>query len=253
MRERALITGASGGIGLELATLFARDGFDLILVARSGDKLETIAADFRGRYGIGVQTIAKDLSVAGSGRDVFDAVGSCDILINNAGFPTYGKFAELDLNVELEELRLNVLTLTELTGLFLPGMVTRGKGRILNVASTAAFQPGPMMAVYYASKAYVLSFSEAIAEELRGTGVTVTCLAPGATRTGFQERSKMGDTLLFRFAGEAGSVAKAGYVGLMKGRTLVIPGFKNTALALGARMLPRSMMTKLSRAANERR
>ncbi len=188
----ALVTGASGGIGLDLAKLFAAGGYDLILVARSADKLEQIGADFRTKYGIGVQVVVKDLAVAGGAKELFAQAPQCDVLVNNAGFATYGKFIDQDLNEELRLLHINIVTLTELTRYYLSGMIERKKGRILNLASTAGFQPGPLMAVYYASKAYVLSFSEAIANELHGTGVTVTCLAPGATKTGFPGASKDG-------------------------------------------------------------
>ena len=254
MPKKALITGASGGIGFELAKLFAADGHDLVLVARSEDKLERIASDFRAQHSIGVEVIAIDLGAAGSAQSVFEKVGSCDVLVNNAGCATHGKFAEIALEEERSELQLNIVTLTELTKLFLPGMVAQKFGRILNVASTAAFQPGPLMAVYYASKAYVLSFSEAIANELRATGVTVTCLAPGATDMGFQGRAKMGDVPLFKFGvADAAEVAKSGYEGLMKGKTLVVPGFKNKAIAFSTRLSPRALITKISRAVIERR
>ena len=187
-RKRVLITGASGGIGLELAWLFAAKQYDLVLVARSAPKLDQIAAEMRTKFDVAAQVCTQDLSLPGSAQDVFAHVGSCDVLVNNAGFGTYGKFAELDLEEERRELQLNIVTLTELTKLFLPGMIARKWGRVLNVASTAAFQPGPLMAVYFASKAYVLSFSEAIASEVQGTGVSVTCLAPGATQTGVCRR-----------------------------------------------------------------
>ncbi|MFN2528087.1 MAG: SDR family NAD(P)-dependent oxidoreductase [Candidatus Baltobacteraceae bacterium] len=234
--------------------MLAADDHDLILVARSYARLEEIAAGFRARYGVVVNCIAKDLSQPDAGLELYEQARHCDVLINNAGFATYGKFAESDVAVELQELQLNIVTLTQLTRLFLPGMIAQKWGRVLNVASTAAFIPGPLMAVYYASKAYVLSFSEAIANELRGTGVTVTCLAPGATQTGFQERAKMGDVPLFRGAlADASTVAKAGYRGMKKGKPLVVPGLKNKVLAFSTKVSPRGLMTKISRAANERR
>lgn len=252
-RRRALITGASGGIGLELATLLAQDDHDVVLVARSGEKLEELAAGLRSRYGVNVETVVKDLATSSGARELFEATQWCDVLVNNAGFATYGKFAQSDLAEELGELQLNIVALTELTKRFLAGMLERKFGRILNVASTAAFQPGPLMAVYYASKAYVLSFSEAIADELDGTGITVTCLCPGATQTGFQERAKMGNVRLFRLAvADAASVAKAGYDGMMRGKTLVIPGLKNKLLAASNRLAPRALVTKISRAVIER-
>ena len=252
-RRKALITGASGGIGLELAKLFAADDHDLVIVARSSEKLQQIAQEFRAQNGISVEPLAKDLSQPQAAAEIFAQVQACDVLVNNAGFATYGKFVETDLTEELAELQLNIVTLTELTKLFLPGMAERNFGRILNVASTAAFQPGPLMAVYYASKAYVLSFSEAIADELHGTGVTVTCLCPGATATGFQDRAAMENVRLFKLmVADASSVAKAGYDGLMKGKTLVIPGVKNKVLAMSTRFSPRKLVTKISRAAIER-
>ena len=253
-RRTALVTGASGGIGLELAKLLAADDHDLVLVARSYAKLEEIAAGFRERHGISVNCIAKDLSHPHAGLELFEQVRHCDVLVNNAGFATHGKFAESDWAIELQQIQLNIVTLTELTRLFLPGMVAQKFGRVLNVASTAGFQPGPLMAVYYASKSYVLLFSEAIAEELRGSGVTVTCLAPGATQTGFQERAKMGDVPLFRVAvADATSVARAGYNAMKRGKPLVIPGLKNKVLAFSTKVSPRAVVTKISRAVIERR
>ncbi|GAC1393004.1 MAG: SDR family oxidoreductase [Vulcanimicrobiaceae bacterium] len=252
-RRKALITGASGGIGLELAKLFAADDHDLVIVARSGPKLEELAAQFRAQYGVTVQPLVQDLSAPSAAQEVFKQAGHCDVLVNNAGFATYGKFAENSWEEQREELQLNVVTLTELTKLYLPGMIAQRWGRILNVASTAAFQPGPLMAVYYATKAYVLSFSEAIENELNDTGVTVTCLCPGATETGFQSRANMGNVRLFSVAvADAASVAKAGYDGLMQGKSVVIPGFKNKALAFSTRFSPRKLVTKISRAVVER-
>ena len=247
-RKRALITGASGGIGLELATLFAARGHDLVLVARSAAQLEAIAVDLRAKYAIDVHVIAQDLAVAGSAQAVYDTALSCDILVNNAGFATSGRFAEVDLDLERGELQLNIVTLTELTKLFLPGMIARRWGRVLNVASTAAFGPGPFMAVYYASKAYVLSFSEGIASELRGTGVSVTCLAPGATHTGFAMRAGVAATPLFTIGvASAQAVAKAGYDGLFAGKSLVVPGLKNKAIVFSTRLAPRKLLAHIAR------
>ncbi|MDP9017717.1 MAG: SDR family oxidoreductase [Candidatus Eremiobacteraeota bacterium] len=251
-RRKALITGASGGIGLELAKLFAADDHDLVIVARSGPKLEELAAQFRAQYGVEVQTVALDLSMPSAAQTLFNQVGTCDVLVNNAGFATYGKFVDNPWEEQYGELQLNVVTLTELTRLFVPGMIAQRWGRVLNVASTAAFQPGPLMAIYYATKAYVLSFSEAIENELKDTGVTVTCLCPGATDTGFQARANMENVRLFSVAvADAASVAKAGYDGLMHGKSVVIPGFKNKALAFSTRLTPRKLVTKISRAVVE--
>ena len=198
--SRAIVTGASGGLGLEFAKLLAADKHDLVLIARSADKLDAIAADLRNRYGVNVETLALDLSQLGAAAAVFARVPECDVLINNAGFATNGRFDEIPEERIREEVLLDVLTLTELTRAYLPAMRARGAGRVLNVASTAGFLPGPFMAVYYACKAYVLSFSQAIAEELRGTGVTVTCLCPGATATGFADRAHTNNDASFQTA-----------------------------------------------------
>lgn len=245
---KAIVTGASGGLGLEFAKLLAADGTDLVLVARSGDKLESIAADLRKRCSIAVETIAQDLGVFDAAACIVERVPTCDVLINNAGFASNGPFDTLPLARMREELLLDVVTLTELTRAYVRGMHERGSGRILNVASTAGFVPGPFAAVYYASKAYVLSFSQALAEELRGSGVTVTCLAPGATATGFAERAEMKRTLLFKLPmADAASVAKAGYRAMMAGKDLVIPGLSNKMLALSGRLMPRRAVLWISR------
>lgn len=251
-----LVTGASGGIGEELAKLFASKGNDLVLVARSGDKLARLAESLGSAHQVRVETLTLDLATAASAGQLRSFLESkkleIEILVNNAGYGTFGPFAESDLDDELGQIQLNVTTLTQLTRILLPGMLKRGKGRILNVASTAAFQPGPFMAVYYATKAYVLSFSEALANELKGTGVTVTCLCPGPTKTGFNARAKLGgggmlakDSVLM----DAATVARKGYAGLMKGRRLVIPGVLNQLLAhstrLGSRGLSASVVRRI--------
>ena len=245
---KAIVTGASGGLGLEFAKLLAADGIDLVLVARSADKLESIAADLRARCNVAVETIAQDLGVFDAAARIVERAPTCDILINNAGFASNGPFDTLPPARMREELLLDIVTLTELTRAYVRGMHERSSGRILNVASTAGFVPGPFAAVYYASKAYVLSFSQALAEELRGSGVTVTCLAPGATATGFAERAEMKRTLLFKLpmAGAA-PVAKAGYRAMMAGKDLVIPGLSNKMLALSGRLMPRRAVLWISR------
>ena len=241
MAETALVTGASGGIGEELAKLLASKGCDLVLVARSGDKLSRLAEALTAAHKVQAHAFPIDLSTAASPAQVQAFLETkkieVDFLVNNAGFGTFGPFAESDLETELGEIQLNVATLTHLTRLLLPPMIRRGKGRILNVASTAAFQPGPMMAVYYATKAYVLSFSEALANELKGTGVTSTCLCPGPTSTGFNARAKLGNGGMLSKKSvmmEAAAVARRGYDGMMKGRRLVIPGLLNKMLAAHA-------------------
>jgi short-subunit dehydrogenase len=184
--KRALVTGASGGIGLEVARVLAGKGYDLALVARSGDRLEALAAELGG-----ASVVVADLSSPSAPAEVAGAIPDVDVLVNNAGVGAYGLFADADLGATMAMVALNVGALTELTHRYLPGMLARGSGRILNVASTAAFFPGPLMSVYYATKSYVLSFSEGLAEEVRGTGVTVTALCPGPTATGFQAAADM--------------------------------------------------------------
>jgi uncharacterized protein len=254
LSERAIVTGASGGIGLEFATLLAVDGYDLVLVARSADALDALAQHLRLTYRVGVETIVADLAAIDAAARVAERVRSCDVLINNAGFGTYGRFDTLAPDRLREELLLNVVTLTELTRAYLPGMRARGRGRILNVSSTAAFVPGPFMAPYYATKAYVLSFSQAIAEEVRGTGVTVTCLCPGATQTAFGNRAKLEGALLSRLPkANAARVARAGYRAMMRGSDLEIPGFSNKLVALGPKITPRRLLIGVSRKLVEQR
>lgn len=245
---KAIVTGASGGLGLEFAVLLAQGGHDLVLVARSGEKLEAIAADLRARFGRTVETIAQDLGVPDAAARIVERVPSCDVLINNAGFANRGRFDELEPALIREELLLDIVTLTELTRAYLPGMRAAGAGRVMNVASTAGFLPGPFMAVYYAAKAYVISFSQALSEELRGSRVTVTCLCPGATATGFAERAGMEKTMLFRMpTADARTVAVAGYDAMMSGKDLIVPGFQNKLTALSTRLAPRRMLLRVSR------
>ena len=200
MAEVALITGASGGIGEDLARLIAAGGRDVVLLARSAAKLQALADELTRSHRVSSTVVAMDLSAPGAADEVARTLAerriSIDMLVNNAGFGTLGEFAREDPVEQSRMLQVNVVALTMLTRFLLPGMLERRRGRILNVASTAAFQPGPVMAVYYASKAYVLSLSLALTEETAGTGVTVTCLCPGPTRTGFQERAQMGKSRL---------------------------------------------------------
>jgi uncharacterized protein len=252
MSQTALITGASGGIGYELALLFAQDRYDCVLVARSQDKLHDLASRIESEFRVRTLVLAKDLSKPAAVDEIYEEVTAAalnvDALINNAGFTVYGRFDASDLQAQLEMLQVNVVALTALTKLFLTGMIERRYGRILNLASTAAFVPGPLMAAYYASKAYVLSFSEALANELKATGVTVTALAPGATRTGFQERGKLEAARVVKGTlPDAASVALAGYRGLMAGKTVVIPGLGNKLLPVVVRLSPRRIVTRVSR------
>jgi uncharacterized protein len=256
-RKTALVTGASSGIGAALTRLLAADGYNLVVVARSRKTLETLAEELTRTFGVQVVVLAQDLSLPHAPEEIVAALEQAsiqvDVLINNAGFATYGLFAETSVAAELEMMQLNMVSLTHLTKLLLPGMLARRAGKILNVASTAAFQPGPLMAVYYATKAYVLSFSEALANELRSSGVTVTALCPGPTRSGFQQRAQMEDSrLVSGQIMDADTVARVGYQGLISGRTLVIPGFQNRALAFAVRLLPRNLVTRMVRTAQER-
>jgi short-subunit dehydrogenase len=251
--KTALITGASGGIGYELAKLFAKDHYNLVLVARSAPKLAQFADELNRQFGISAKAVALDLTAAPAPQFLSDQLQregiAVDILVNNAGYGVLGEFAKVSLEENLGQIQLNITALTHLTKLFLGPMIERHSGRILNVASTAGFQPGPLMAVYYATKAYVISFSEALANELSGTGVTVTCLCPGATDTGFQGRAGVADTKLFKMLRpmDAKTVARDGYRGLMAGKTLVISGFRNWLVAESVRFSPRKMVTAVSR------
>jgi uncharacterized protein len=246
-----LITGASGGIGYELAKLFACDHFNLVLVARSEDKLRQVANELQ-PHGVEVKTIPLDLSSPSAPNSIFDQLQrektAVDILINNAGFGAYGEFAQMPEAEILGQIDLNIRALTELTRLFLPPMIARRNGKIMNVASVAGFQPGPLMAVYYATKAYVISFSEAIANEVQGSGVTVSCFCPGATYTGFARRAGIEQSRLFSIgAMSAERVARDGYRALMWGRTLAISGAHNRLIAQSSRFAPRKMVTAISR------
>jgi short-subunit dehydrogenase len=251
--KTALITGASGGIGYELAKLFAHDHYNLVLIARSADKLSQLADELQRQFGIKVKPVPLDLATPGAPQHLFDELQqagiSIDVLVNNAAYGIFGEFVTENPEDITGQVELNIAALSLLTRLFLPQMVAHKDGKILNVASTAGFQAGPLMAVYYASKAYVISFSEAIANELKGSGVTVTCLCPGPTDTGFQGRAGVTNSRLFKQFGamDAKTVARDGYRAMMKGKTLTISGFKNLVLAETTRFAPRKLATAISR------
>lgn len=253
MNKTALITGASGGIGCELAKLFAKDQYNLVLVARGAGKLTQFANELQREFGISAKAVPLDLTAASAPQFLFDKLQregiAVDILVNNAGYGVLGEFAKVPLEDNLGQIQLNITALTHLTKLFLGPMIERRFGKVLNVASTAGFQPGPLMSVYYASKAYVISFSEALANELHATGITVTCLCPGATDTGFQGRAGLENTLLFKKLRpmDAKTVARDGYRGLMAGKVIVISGFRNWLLAESVRFSPRRLVTAVSR------
>jgi uncharacterized protein len=258
-RPTALVTGASSGIGLELARLFAKGGHDLILVARNETKLNELALYLGKMYRCNVEVIPADLSQPEVPEALIEELKTrglrVDVLVNNAGFGENKMFAQQDMRRIMEMIQLNMTTLTQLTRLVLPQMVEAKKGRILNVASVAAFTPGPMMAIYYATKAYVLSFSEAIGNELKGTGVTVTALCPGPTRTNFSSAAGATNTNLYNAPGvmDAAPVAEAGYRGCMKGTAIVIPGLANKMLVWAIAFSPRSIVTLISRRLQERK
>ncbi|MBY6038010.1 SDR family oxidoreductase [Fictibacillus nanhaiensis] len=248
--KTVLITGASSGIGLEFASIFAKDGYHIILTARNETRLQDIARDLKTKHNTEVTVIAKDLSLNEGAEELTAELLAkgieIDVLINNAGFAAYGPFDETSWKEEKDMIQVNIMALTALTKQLLPGMIKRNSGKILNVASTAAFQPGPLMAVYYATKAYVLSFSEAINYEVRDTNVSVTALCPGATATNFEKRASLESSKLFQSgAMDAHEVALSGYKALMEEKALIIPGSKNKVLANLVRFLPRKTVLNI--------
>ena len=255
----ALITGSSGGIGAELARLFAKDGIDLLLVARTAEKLLALQSELEADCHVSVSVLAKDLSEDGAAQAVFDFAQanhiSVDVLVNNAGFGDWGFFAESDLAKQRQMIQLNIAALTELTHLFLPAMIVRKNGRILNVASVASFMPGAKMSVYYATKAFVRSFSEALSVELKKmkSGVLVTALCPGPVKTAFWNRAKAELSGLFRhfFFADSAPVARYGYRAMKKGKTLAIPGLSVRIAVALARILPRAFVRNLVYAAQK--
>jgi short-subunit dehydrogenase len=250
MAQTALITGASVGIGLELSRLIAADGLNLVLVSRDQPRLEQVAVELRKIGAPDVRVISLDLSKPNAAEKL--AGLEIDILINNAGFGVHGRVADADLQKQLDLIQVNIAALAHLTRLFLPGMISRGRGRIMNVASVAAFLPGPFMAAYYASKAFVLSYSLAVSEECRGTGVTCTAVCPGPTATEFFNRAGINDAPLM--SGQmmtAKSVAEIGYKAMNRGKPLVVTGMINKFLAQATRLAPRGLAAKV--AANRNR
>jgi short-subunit dehydrogenase len=251
LRNAALVTGASSGIGLELAKLLAAAGHDLLLVARRKPELEALAASLALEFGTRCRIEVTDLAQPGAAtalaRTLTDAGIEIEILINNAGFGVHGPFVTTDLQTELDMIQVNIVALTELSKHVIAGMVARGRGRVMNVASTAAFQPGPLMAVYYASKAYVLSLSEALAVELEGTGVTVIALCPGPTESGFQAVAGIAESRLSGTLPSSAEVAAYGMRALERGTTVAIAGRKNWWLVQSVRVLPRKLVARIVR------
>jgi len=246
----ALVTGASGGIGLELARAMARDGWDLVLASRDGAALARVAGELAAAHAISAMPVAVDLAVPGGPDALYRAVAEkgirVDALVNNAGFGAHGAFALSDGATMAAMVELNVSSLMRLTRLFIGGMLERRRGRILNVSSIAGFVPGPRMAVYHATKAFVTSFSEALAEELRGTGVTVTALCPGPVRTGFAARAGAKEFSAYRFMEVTpAACARAGYRGMMRGKRFVMPGLANRFVILLSRLAPRRAVARI--------
>lgn len=255
--ETVLITGASSGIGLELAKCFAADGCRLILVARSTDALETLAKELRQTHGIDARVLTADLSLPETPKRIFSELKNAgvavDVLVNNAGFGSHGLFAELSLARQIEMLQVNITALTELTGLFLPGMIQRKCGGILNVGSVAGFQPGPGMAVYFATKAFVLSFTEALAAELSDTGITVSGLCPGSTATNFGKVARGGAQRQFKVSVmPAKTVAQEGHDRYRRKKVLTVPGLGNKFIIQLLRVMPRMLVRKVVKLFNTR-
>uniref|UniRef100_Q02AD5 Short-chain dehydrogenase/reductase SDR n=1 Tax=Solibacter usitatus (strain Ellin6076) TaxID=234267 RepID=Q02AD5_SOLUE len=249
----ALITGASSGIGAELARLCAADGYGLILVARRTDRLEQLGAELAAAHNVKFRTIAADLAEPDAATAIYRQTSgdTIDILINNAGFGLRGRYDQTEWNAEARLIQVNITALAQLTKSYVKDMVRRGSGRILNVGSTAAFVPGPLMAMYYASKAFVVSFSEALAKEFEGTGVTVTVLCPGPTRTEFDAAAGITDSKLFRgSAMTAQEVAQIGYRAMMAGQAEVIAGARNRWMILSTRLAPRTMLAAIAKRLN---
>jgi short-subunit dehydrogenase len=256
--KTALITGASSGIGLELAKIHAQKGDNLVLVARSEQKLNDLKKELESQYKITATVIASDLSNPEAAHQLFDLTEKeniqVDYLINNAGFGDFEEFSISDLNKAMQMIDLNIKSLTILTKLYLDGMLKRKSGKIMQLASTASFQPGPLMAVYYATKHYVLAFSEAIAEELKGSGVSVTALCPGPTASGFQSVADLGESKLVKDKKlpSSAEVAEYGYKSMMKGKRVAIHGFQNKLMAFSVRFTPRNWVTALVKKLSEK-
>ncbi|MFA9408088.1 MAG: SDR family NAD(P)-dependent oxidoreductase [Candidatus Dadabacteria bacterium] len=254
-KETVLITGASSGLGMELAKLFAADGSDLVLVARREERLIELADELKSEHGIEVHVLPKDLSKKTAPKEIFSHLNKenieIDVVVNNAGFGNKGQIADLDTDLQLDMIQVNLVALTHLTRLFITGIIERGYGGILNVGSLAGFQPGPNLAVYYATKAYVLSFTEALAEEISNPNIKISCLAPGPVKTEFGEKSDLEDSLLFKLSlMEMAPVVKAGYEGFRKGQTIIIPGLKQQIVPFLNRFTPRLLVRKIAKKLN---
>jgi uncharacterized protein len=257
MKKTALITGASNGIGKELAIIHAKNKGDLVLVARRMNLLEELKTELEKQFGISVKLIAKDLSKREAAKEIYDEIKAegiqIDYLINNAGFGGYGKFHERSAGDDLSMIDVNVVSSTMLSKYFLPDMVKRNSGKIMNVASTAAFMPGPLQAVYFATKAFVISLSQALADEVSDTNVTITALCPGATATGFAKKADIENTALFKKAASAESVALKGYNAMLKGKRVIITdGPQKFLIKFLIPFAPMKMVMKVTRKLQEK-
>ena len=256
--KTALITGATSGIGLALARRFAKAKYNLVIVSRGEEDLQTVKASLEHEFEIAVRTIQKDLSMPNSAQELYDQINEqgiiIDVLVNNAGYAEYGLFQDIPLLKELEMIELNLISATTLLKLFVDEMIQRGSGKVLNVASLAGFMPGgPLMSGYYATKAYLLSLTESLSTELKGKGVVISVLAPGATRTKFQDKAKINDTLLIKMGTmDANTVAEAGFAGLMAGKTIIIPGLMNKLQVQLLRISPRTLTRSIIRKMQEK-
>ena len=251
MKKTALITGASGGLGLSFVNLFAKDGYDLVLVARNGNRLEEIKKEVEEKYNVSAIVVAVDLCSEDGAKKVYDATKQAkikvDVLVNNAGFGDFGEFYKSDVNKQTRMIDLNCTALMQLCHLYLPDMIEQKSGNILNVDSIAAFQAGPLMSVYYATKAFVLSFSQALTRELKGTGVKVTALCPGPIRTNFDNAADLGQSGLFKNlkVWDPDDVARFGYKKMKKGKSLCVCGFVNKLIVFANRLAPRCLVRNL--------
>ena len=251
-RPIALITGASSGIGLDLAKLFAEGKHDLVLVARNQEALRALAQELEQKHGITAHVLAKDLAQPASPQEIFDELSNrgiaVDVLVNNAGFGTHGPFTRSELEKELAMIQVNVTALVALTRLFLPQMISRKSGKIMNVGSMAGFVPGPYMSIYFATKAFVLSHSVSLAQEVKNKGVIVSVLCPGPTKTDFQRRANIAESKILKKSRSMTSwdVAKAGYDGLMSGQIIVVPGLSNKVIRVASKIAPRGLLAKVA-------
>ena len=258
MKKTALITGASAGLGVEFARNFAKDGYNLVLAARRTERMEKLADDLRIRHNVTVKVLGKDLRNMIEVQSIFDTLQRenihIDFLVNNAGFGDWGYFHESDWKKAEGMIDVNIKALTKLTYLFMRPMIEKGEGKILNVASVAAFQPGPLMSVYYATKAFVLSFSEAISKEVKRKGISVTVLCPGPTESEFQSAANLGKSKLFKHTRipSAKEAADFGYREMMKGNLTVVHGFFSKVVVQLVRFTPRKLVLSAVRAIQER-